>query len=155
MTVIRIKNEGVIDIGKNFIGNSGKRYNPIGGDINLSLIVHKNATLSIGNDVGISNSTIVCANRIDIHDNVFIGGSCKIWDTDFHSLDPIARKEGREIRTSPIKISKNVFIGGSSIILKGVAIGENSVIAAGSVLSKDVPSNQVWGGNPAKYIKNL
>ena len=65
--------------------------NPIGGDTVLRLVVGKGAELVIGNHVGISNSTIFSKNRIEIGDYVYIGGSCKIWDTDFHTLDPIDR----------------------------------------------------------------
>lgn len=52
-------------------------------------------------------------------------------------------------------ICDNVFIGAKCIILKGVTIGENSVIGAGSVVTKNVPANQIWAGNPAKFIKNV
>ena len=56
-------------------------------------------------------------------------------------------------KTAPIHIKKFAFIGGSCIILKRVTIGENAVVAAGSVVTKDIPDNEVWGGNPAKFIK--
>ena len=55
----------------------------------------------------------------------------------------------------PVHIKENVFIGAHSIILKGVVIGENSIIGAGSVVTKSIPSNQIWAGNPAKYIRNV
>ena len=54
-----------------------------------------------------------------------------------------------------ITIGNDVFIGAKSIILKGVTIGENSVIGAGSIVTKSVPANQIWAGNPAKFIKNI
>ena len=53
----------------------------------------------------------------------------------------------------PVVIGNDVFIGAKSIILKGVTIGENSVIGAGSVVTKSVPANQIWAGNPAKFIR--
>lgn len=156
---IFIENSGKIVIGDNFKANSGKRYNPIGGDTVLRLICTKNAELSIGNNVGISNSTIYCATKIVIEDNVAIGGGCKIWDTDFHSLDPTIRltalDKGVNIKTGTIYIKKNTFIGGETVILKGVTIGENSVIGAYSLVSADVPANEIWGGNPAKFIRKL
>jgi len=156
---IFIENSGKIVIGDNFKANSGKRYNPIGGDTVLRLICTKNAELSIGNNVGTSNSTIYCATKIVIEDNVAIGGGCKIWDTDFHSLDPTIRltalDKGVNIKTGTINIKKNAFIGGGTVILKGVTIGENSVIGASSLVSADVPANEIWGGNPAKFIRKL
>ncbi|WP_295103020.1 acyltransferase [uncultured Candidatus Kuenenia sp.] len=156
---IFIENSGKIVMGDNFKANSGKRYNPIGGDTVLRLICAKNAELSIGNNVGISNSTIYCTTKIVIEDNVAIGGGCKIWDTDFHSLDPTIRltalDKGVNIKTGTIHIKKNAFIGGGAVILKGVTIGENSVIGAYSLVSADVPANEIWGGNPAKFIRKL
>lgn len=107
--------------------------------------------------MGISNSTIVCWRRIEIGDFVNIGGDCKIWDTDFHSTDPVSRvhKDNVNVKTQDIKICDYAFIGGGSIILKGVIIGRNSVIAAGSVVTKSIPDNEIWGGNPASFIRRL
>jgi len=58
------------------------------------------------------------------------------------------------VNTAPIIIRDYVFIGGSSIILKGVTIGKNSIVAAGSMVTKSIPDNEIWGGNPAKYLKS-
>ncbi|WP_262710533.1 acyltransferase [Dinghuibacter silviterrae] len=58
------------------------------------------------------------------------------------------------MNSAPVKIGDNVFIGMDSIILKGVTIGSNVVVAAGSVVARDIPDNQIWGGNPAKFIRN-
>lgn len=70
-----------------------------------------------------------------------------------HSLSPKDRnKTGYAI---PIIIGDNVWIGGSAVILPGVKIGDNSVVAGGAVVTKDVPSNVVVGGNPAKIIKEI
>jgi len=153
---IYISNNGIARIGDNFRANSGKNNNPIGGDTILRLIVKKGAKLTIGNNVGISNSTIYSAKQIVIGNNVLIGGGCRIWDTNFHSLNPIIRFNGDyTIKSSPVFIEDNVFIGGSTIILKGVKIGKNSIIGAGSVVTKSVPANEIWAGNPAIYIKKL
>ena len=85
-------------------------------------------------------------------------GGTSIYTTDFHSLDPIIRasdEDQKYRRCAPVVIRDNVFIGAKCIILKGVTIGENSIIGAGSVVTKNVPANQIWAGNPAKYIRNL
>jgi acetyltransferase-like isoleucine patch superfamily enzyme len=155
---LHIENKGLIKIGKNFSANSGTNCNPIGGDSILRLITFKpQASLIIGDNVGISNSTIVCWNKIEIQNNVVIGGGVKIWDTNFHSLNPEIRLSGNDndIKTAPIYIGENVFIGGSSIILKGVSIGKNSIIAAGSVVNKSIPPNVIAGGNPCEIIKQI
>ena len=154
---IFILNEGKIQIGENFKANSGRNANPIGGDTVLRFIVRKNGNLTIGKHVGISNSTIVCKNEIQIGDYVLIGGGCKIWDTDFHSLGAMERmhKGDSKVKSTPISIGNYAFIGGSSTILKGVSIGNNSIVAAGSVVTKNIPDNEIWGGNPARYIKTV
>lgn len=150
-------NKGVLVLGDRARINSGKYKNPIGGDTRSSIVVKKNATLLIGSNLRMSNSAIYCAQSITMGDNVMIGGSCKIWDSDFHPIDPDIRlatpNEG--YKTAPIQIGNNVFIGGASIILKGTTIGENSVIGAGSVVSGNVPANEIWAGNPARFIKKL
>jgi acetyltransferase-like isoleucine patch superfamily enzyme len=90
---------------------------------------------------------------------VKIGGNVVIYDTDFHSLNPLERNHIPEnlnsLQAKPVLIKKGVFIGAHSIILKGVTLGENAVIGAGSVVTRDVPSNEVWAGNPAKFIKRI
>lgn len=154
---IFILNEGEITIGDHFKANSSKFANPIGGDGILRLVVRENGHLILGNNVGISNSTIVCWREIEIGNHVSIGGGCKIWDTDFHSTDPIDRqhKDNANVKTRSVRLCDYSFIGGGSIILKGVRIGQNSVVAAGSVVTKSIPDNEIWGGNPAKFIGKL
>jgi len=134
--------------------NSGIQANVIGGDEKLKLFV--NGELVIGEETGISNSTIVCMNKITIGKRVFIGGGAKIYDTDFHPIHYLDRRENpNNIKTAPIFIDDDVFIGAHTIILKGTKIGKGSVIGAGSVVAKDIPPNQIWAGNPARFIRNL
>lgn len=148
-----------IIIQEGFYVNSAFIYNNIGRQQRTSIICD-HGTLRIGKNVGISSSTIVCHREISIGNNVLIGGNCVIYDTDFHSLDADLRASHKEPRDSigmkAVEIGNNVFIGAHSTILKGTVIGDNSVIGAGSLLAGSiVPSNQVWAGNPAKFIKNL
>ena len=60
-----------------------------------------------------------------------------------------------EVKTKPVLIKEGAFIGAHAIILKGVTIGKRSVIGAGAVVTKDVPDNQIWAGNPAGFLKNV
>lgn len=76
-----------IVLGEKLKINSGYRFNPIGGQERTMLITRKNGNIKIGNNVGISNSTIVAYNEVVIGNDVMIGGSCKIYDTNFHSID--------------------------------------------------------------------
>lgn len=157
---IIIYNKGVISAGNELVITSGGQYsNPIGSSNKTKIFCLSNAMLDIKNHVGISNSLIYCANNIRIENNVSIGGGCGIFDTDFHSHDPHIRRTKHEtlsnIKTAPVWIKRNAWIGGYSIILKGVTIGENSIIGAGSVVVTDVPDNEVWAGNPARFVKKL
>ena len=148
---------GKCSIQSGFKMNNRESSNPIGRFHACSLIVGKEGELLIGKNVGMSATAVVCHDKIVIGNNVNIGGNVAIYDTDFHSLNPndrLNREEDiKQTKTKPIKIGNNVFIGAHSTILKGVSIGDNAVIGACSLVSKDIPSNEVWAGNPAKFIK--
>ena len=90
---------------------------------------------------------------VTIGDDCFIGPNVSIY-TACHSTDPVERNSRREWAESVI-IGDNVWIGGSVTILPGVTIGDNVTIGAGSVVTKDIPSNSIAVGNPCKVIKTL
>lgn len=144
-----------ISFGKNVKINSGPNTNPIGGDTRTFLFAKGKGQIIIGNNVGISNSTIFATSKIVIEDNVIIGGSCKIYDTDFHPLEYEARMTNSDANKKDVLIKEGAFIGAHTIILKGVTIGKRSVIGAGSVVTKNVPDNEIWGGNPAHFLKHI
>ena len=146
--------QGII-IGDNVTINSCLKSNPIGGNERTILFAKGDGKISIGNNCGISNSAIFATKHIKICDNVLIGGNVKIYDTDFHWVDYNKRinKEGGQ--SAEILIKDGAFIGAHSIILKGVTIGERSVIGANSVVTKDIPSDELWAGNPARFIRKL
>lgn len=151
--------QGTFKIGENFKINSRSNSNPIGRSSKCLFVVRENAILKIGNNVGMSGTAIVCQKEIEIDDNVKIGGNVCIYDTDFHALDPMLRQHPENDKKNTVRkkvtIKDNVFIGAHSTILKGVTIGENSIIGACSVITKDVPPNQIWAGNPAKFIREI
>jgi len=150
---------GLFSIGENLSMNNGIRWNPIGCYNRCTFFVDKGANLKIGSNLGISQAAIICHLSIQIGNNVKIGGAARIYDTDFHSLDPELRLNPKtdfgNKRKQPVVIEDNVFVGAFSTILKGVTIGQNSIIGACSVVTKNVPANQIWAGNPAKFIKNI
>jgi len=154
-----IEKNSSFSIGNNVHINNGEAYNPIGRQNKCIFSIKKNAILIIGNNVGISSSTIVARSLISIGDNVKIGGNTVIYDTDFHSLllnERIKINENYDLAASlPVIINDGVFIGAHTTVLKGVEIGKNSIIGACSVVTKNIPENQIWAGNPAKFIKNL
>ncbi|WP_430906520.1 acyltransferase [Maribacter sp. 2-571] len=150
---------GVFKIGKNFRMHNRESSNPIGRFNRCSFIVGKRGRLEIGQKVGVSSIGIVCHESIIIGDNVNIGGNVIIYDTNFHSLNPAHRLDGptdrKNTKTKSVHIGDNVFIGGHTTILKGVRIGDNSIVGAGSIVTRDIPKNEIWAGNPAKKIRNL
>jgi acetyltransferase-like isoleucine patch superfamily enzyme len=108
--------------------------------------------ITIGKNVFINfDCTFLALGGITIQDDVLIGPKVSLI-TENHPLNPEERKG---LIAKPIMIKKNVWIGANATILPGVTIGENAVVAAGAVVSKDVPDNTVVGGIPAKFIKNV
>ena len=99
------------------------------------------------------NLIILDANKVKFGDNVFIAPNCGFY-TAGHPLDYEQRNQGLEY-AKPIEIGNNVWIGGNVVVLPGVTIGDNCVIGAGSILTKDIPENSVAVGNPCKVIKKL
>ena len=135
--------------------NSSESVNPTSGINRSHLRAEGMGVISIGNNVGLSHVNITAFDLITIEDQVLIGSGVKIWDTDFHPLDYTKRISGYPAKTEPILIKKGAFIGACSIILKGVTIGEYSIIGAGSVVTRNIPSNEVWAGNPAQFIRTI
>lgn len=151
-----IRNGGIMVLGNNIIINSHRIADPIGGETKTMLICANSAKLILHDGVSISNACLFASKYIEIGEQTCIGGGVKIYDTDFHSIIPEKRLHGNvDVPTKPIIIGKRVFIGGHSVILKGVTIGDESVIGAGSVVTKDIPSREIWAGNPAKFIKKV
>jgi acetyltransferase-like isoleucine patch superfamily enzyme len=114
------------------------------------------------------HTRVLASDKIKIGNNVLIAHNCNIFDNDTHPIDTYERREDAEkiiwkgqhdeystLRKSPIEIGNDVWIGCNCIILKGVKIGDGSIVAAGSVVTKDVPANVIVGGNPARILKKL
>lgn len=155
---IMVARTGKMQIGENLMLNNGLKKNPIGYSQKCTFFVDTGATIKIGNNVGISQSALVSTCSIIIGDDVKIGGGCHLFTTDFHSLSYSKRKTDKDKqyrKDAPIVISNNVFIGAGSLIMKGVNIGENSIIGAGSIVTHDIPANQIWAGNPARFIRTI
>jgi len=147
----------VIRIGDDCRIQSGFAGNAVGSGSRMAIWVGAGAELSLGDRVGLSNSTIVCLHAVSLEDDVLVGGGCAVYDTDFHSLDFAERRRAGNpgARTAPVHIGRRAFIGGHSIVLKGVAIGEAAVVGAGSVIRSAVGAHQVWAGNPAVRLREL
>ena len=151
--------EAEISIGDRFRCISGGGRNRIGRNIRSGIFASPSARISIGRDVGISCSCIWAREEIVIGDGVNIGADCVVMDHDAHSLDPTIRRDRSLDRdsaaTAKIVIEEDVLIGARSIVLKGTHIGKGSVIGAGSIVTGEIPPMQIWGGHPAKYIRDI
>lgn len=150
---IHIVNKGYMRFSDNVKLNSSVVANPISHH-SCSFFTAENGKLIIGEDSGLSGCTIYAVECIKIGKRVLIGAGTNIYDTDFHSLNLEDRCDGdSNIKIAPVFISDDCFIGANVTILKGVSIGKGSVVAACSVVTRDVGENELWGGNPARLIR--
>ncbi len=99
------------------------------------------------------NLIILDPGKVEFGDNVFIGPNCAFY-TPQHPLDFETRNKGLEY-AFPIRVGNNVWFGGNVVVLPGVTIGDNTVIGAGSVVTKDIPANVIAAGNPCKIIRYI
>lgn len=155
-----------ICIGDNFVFTSGEAFNPLSRNIKGCIYADKNSIINIGNNVGISSASLWAKEKIQIGNNVKIGGDCILMDTDAHSLDYRIRNSHKKneqgdaidailAKSKPIIIEDDVLIGTRCIILKGVTVGARSIIGSGSIVTKDIPSDCIAAGNPCKVIKYI
>ena len=134
-----------------------------------SFAIGVNGTCTVGDFTLMNGALVMAEERIEIGSHCLISWNVGIADSDFHPLAPAQRiidahalapffKDRPlrpKLRTAPVIIADNVWIGMNAIILNGVTIGENSVVAAGAVVTKSVPANVVVAGNPAVVTKKL
>lgn len=117
-----------------------------------------NASIIIGEGSGASGSVICSASSIIIGKNVALGANCKLYDTDFHPVNPIKRLHQRSINDSkslPIIIRDSVWVCEGALVLKGVTLEYGSVVGARSVVYESVDSLQIVTGNPAVFVRNI
>ena len=156
LPIIKKHPKSNITIGENSVICSDSLKTDLG--VNHPVILNTmsaDAFINIGKNVGISGASICALGGVIIGDDCLIGANVLIFDNDFHTLDPKERNNKEIIKAKNVIIHENVFIGANSLILKGVTIGSNSVIGAGSVVTKNVPQNSIYSGNPAKLINLL
>ena len=124
----------------------------VNGDFSIfagsDIMIQKGAKLSFGSGYLNSNVQIICAEKIEIGEGVAIARDVIIRDTDAHNI-----VNEKHVKIKPIKIGNHVWIGTRAIIMKGVTIGDGAIIAAGAIVTKDVPPKCVVAGVPAKIIK--
>ncbi len=115
------------------------------------ITINEGATLRLGTGYMNYGCVIECFNRIDIGNDVAISEGVVMRDSDNHTIH--FENGTKSTPTAPIVIQNHVWIGMGATILKGVTIGEGAIIAAGSLVNKDVPSHSLVAGTPAKVVK--
>lgn len=152
-TYLRTYSGGTISIGDNVVFNSISRQNLAGLMGPTIVCAADGAKIEIGDSCGFSATVINSKRQIRIGRYVNIGANTKIFDHDFHSLLWNERRppeNKQNVRSRPVVICDDVFIGANVIILKGTKIGARSIVAAGSVVfGLDVPPDSMVKGNPA------
>jgi len=134
---------------QDLMGGTGKEL-----EIDPPFYCDYGSNILLGNKVYFNfNCVVLDVARVDIGDGVLIGPNVQIY-TATHPLDWKIRDKGLE-NAKPVSIGSHVWIGGAAIILPGVSIGDRSVIGAGSVVTKDIPSDVLAAGNPCKVIRHL
>lgn len=155
--IIQKHRQSVMRFGDRLSLRSSVASNPLGPNHPVVLCTwERGAVLEIGDDFAMTGGTLCAAERITIGRNVAIGANSTLADTDFHPLNPDYRRQHpQESSTAPIVIEDDVFIGMNCLILKGVTIGQGTVIGAGSVVTKSVPACVIVAGNPARVIREI
>lgn len=141
--------DGLRRLFRSIVGRCGEKFHinqPFRCDYGCNIYIGENFFANF-------NLTILDEASVTFGDNVFIGPNVSIY-TACHPLDPEARNTGVEWAEA-VTIGNNVWIGGNVTILPGVTVGDNVVIGAGSVVTKDVAPDTVVAGNPAKFIKRV
>lgn len=146
---VRCSKQSTVTIGSGNTFRSKSTSNLIGIDRPCIISSHQNGTLKIGNNCGFSGTVIGCFKEVIIEDNVRCGANTLITDSDWHLDDP------RSGAPRPIHIETNVWLGVNVSVLKGVHIGANSVIGAGSTVTQNIPANVIAAGNPCRIIKSI
>ena len=163
LPIMKIPKNGKLIIGDKVVLNSDFTNSNTALTTRVKFVTGINGTIRIGNNCDLNGTCMVAYDEIEIGDNCQFASSSIISDTDFHPVDKDARFAQMQglpfshslVNKKKIKIGNNVWIGWGAIILKGVHIGENSIVAAGAVVVRDVPANVVVAGNPAQIVKSI
>ncbi|RBQ03558.1 acyltransferase [Pedobacter miscanthi] len=163
LPVFKLPGKSKIIIGKKVVLNSDSVNSNTALTYNCTLVCGLQGTIEIGDNSMLNGVSITAYKRVKIGKNCQIASCTLISDTDFHPVNPSIRLmesmgykiDHTVVNKEEVLIGNNVWIGWGSTILKGVNIGDNSIIAAGSVVVNDIPSNVIAAGNPAKVKRSI
>jgi acetyltransferase-like isoleucine patch superfamily enzyme len=134
-----------------------------------SFAIQKDGRCTVGDFTLLNGAIVMAEELVEIGSHCLISWGVGIADSDFHPLEPAQRLIDSQalapffknrpprpkLKTAPVRIGDNVWIGMNAVILKGVTIGDNSVVAAGAVVTKSIPPNTIVAGNPAVTVKQF
>ena len=120
---------------------------------NVALVGNGEIRIGAGSTLG-NNCVVACVERVDIGNNVMVAGYCYIVDQDHDFSSPHVPIAKQGVRSAPVVIDDDVWIGSHAVVLRGVHIGRGAVVGANSVVTSDVPEYSVVAGNPARVIRN-
>lgn len=157
LPLLKVGRGAKVTIGDDVTLTSRARSNPVGLNRRCSIAAEPGAEIVVGNGSGFSSVAIFAATSVTVGAHVTCGGNVSIWDTDFHPHDHLDRRRHRieAIRTAPVVIEDDVFIGASVIVLKGSHIGARTIVGAASVVAGELPPDAICAGNPARPIRAL
>ena len=163
LPILKVPGNSQIILGKKVVLNSDNKKSNTALTFNCTLVCGLNGMIEIGDNTMLNGVSITAYEKVKIGKNCQIASCTFIADTDFHPVNPTIRErevnghkiDHSEVNKRAVNIGDNVWIGWGCTILKGVTIGDNSIIAAGSVVLTDVPENVLYAGNPAEFKKSL
>ena len=161
--IFKLPGKSKIVLGSKVVLNSDHKHSNTALTFNCTLVCGLHGKIEIGSNTMLNGVSVTAYNSVTIGENCQIASCTLISDTDFHPVNSKLREresmgykiDHAEVNKSAVTIGNNVWIGWGCIILKGVNIGDNSIIAAGSVVLNDIPANVLAAGNPAIVKKNL
>jgi acetyltransferase-like isoleucine patch superfamily enzyme len=146
----------IIKIGKSCRFRSTFRSNMVGLNRPCGISTHhKDAVIHLGENCGLSGVVIGAANSIVLGNHVLCGANVTITDFDWHSVNQSRHSQSVSELSEPIRIGDNVWLGLNTLVLKGVEIGNNTVIGANSVVTSSLPENVIAAGIPARVLRSL
>ncbi|MEQ1799012.1 MAG: acyltransferase [Lacibacter sp.] len=160
---LKMPGSSKIVFGDKVILDSGIKKSNVPLVMRCKLVCGTTGIFEIGDNTILNGVGMTAYKKIKIGRNCMISSGTLITDTDFHPINPELRQrvpmgyptDFNEVKKAEIIIGDNVWVGWGSIILKGVSIGDNSIIASGSVVTSTIPPNVIVGGNPAKVIRQI
>lgn len=163
LPVFKLPGSSKITLGKMVILNSDADHSNTALTFNCTLVCGIEGKIEIGDNTCLNGVSITAYKKVTIGKNCQIASCTFIADTDFHPVDANIREreaigyriDYNKVAKGEVNIADNVWIGWGCIILKGVTIGNNSIVAAGSVVIDDVPPNVLVAGNPASIKKEM